>query len=161
VDLWRVPLKTSFLSYAFTGESASTPKLITSAEAKMDGRAREDFVLRSDAAGRALEEALVGSDFPALRGAVEVCRALLRELGALETPAAEQIIALANTFGGTGKTSGAGGGDVCVLFSPDETAQQELLEGLNARGFYARAAPLEPGLRGEATLDPGLQGWLD
>lgn len=159
-DVWRVPVKEAFISYAFTGESASTPKLIASAEARLDEKGRQAFVERSDAAGLALEESLLSGDFGRLREAVEACRALLRELGALETPAAEQIIALANTFGGAGKTSGAGGGDVCILFSPNAQQQTELLEALRTRGFHATATPLEAGLRGEAVVDPSLRGWL-
>lgn len=160
IGLWRVAVKDIRLSYAFTGESASTPKLISRAESALDEQRRTRFVERSDAVGQAMEEALLGGDFKGLSDAVETQRGLLAELGALETTAAEQILALARTFGGTGKTSGAGGGDVCVLFSPDEGRQQALLEALAARGFYAAPAPLEPGLRGEAQVDASLKDWF-
>lgn len=160
VDLWRAPVNRIQLSYAFTGSSASTPKLIAQAEAALDQARRSRFAERSDGVGQTIEQALSQGDFALLLEGLETQRSLLAELGALETPAAQQIIALSRTFGGAAKTSGAGGGDVCVLFSPDEERQQALLEALRSRGFHASSAVLESGLRGEPRPDASLAGWL-
>src|SRR5512140_3138028 len=160
VDLWRVPAKGVLLSFAFAGESASTPAQISRAEAALQGAARDRFVAESDVLGDALERALVQSDFRELRAAVQELRRLLGKVGPLENEAAKRVLAMAESHGSAGKTSGAGGGDVCVLFSPDEGARSSLAEALSARGFYVRPAELEPGLRGEPGLDPSLRGWL-
>jgi len=159
VDLWRVPAERTFLAYAFCGDSASTEQMIRKAERTLSGDERRAFVERSDDLGDQLERALVEGDFRAVREAAGGLRALLSQVGA-ETDAAKQILALAESHGAAGKTSGAGGGDVCVLFSPDEAARSRVLEALAARGIFARAAPLEAGLRGEAKLDASLANWL-
>jgi phosphomevalonate kinase len=76
------------------------------------------------------------------------------------TPATARILALARTAGSTGKVSGAGGGDGCVLFSPDEDARRALLAALGHRGFVAVPLSLEPGVRAESSTPPELRAWL-
>jgi phosphomevalonate kinase len=161
VDLYRLPAPQLPMAYAFAGESASTRTLIGRVEGKLDEAARGDFVRRSDALGEALEEGLLTGDFPRVHEATAGLRALLGELGPLETEGLSRIVGLAELYGCTGKLSGAGGGDGCILFAPDPERRSALLEGLAARGFYAVPLQPEPGLRGETQPDPLLERWLD
>jgi len=160
VDIWRLPVAQLSLSYAFSGGSASTPNLIAEVEGRMPPPRREKFVDRSEALGDSLESAIAKGNFEAIREAVEGLHALLKELGPLETESMRRILAIARTYGGCGKISGAGGGDGCILFSPDAQSQAAMLEGLKARGIWALSMPLEPGLRGELQPDETLQSWL-
>lgn len=160
VDLWRIPLQPVRLTYAFTGESASTPQLIGRAEERLDAEARAAFTAESDVLGDALEEGLRRGDFEALREAVRGLRTLLLRLGPLETESTKRLLSLAALHGAVGKISGAGGGDGVLLFSPDEAAQTELVAAIQARGLYALPLELEPGMRGEAMPDPLLDRWL-
>lgn len=160
VELVRLTSPKAHLVYAFAGESASTPRLIGSVESRLDAAARAAFVTESDEAGQVLEEGLTKGDFAAVREAVPRLHKLLCGLGPLETEPMRRILALAVSYGGVGKISGAGGGDGCVLFAPDEGAQKELVEGLKARGFLALPLEVEPGLRGEPTVADAIKGWL-
>ena len=106
--------------YAFSGQSASTPGMIARVEAALSGEARQRFVEDSDALGQELEDGLRASRFAQVD---EACRGLQHTLSALpgvSTPAMERIVALAHASGCTGKVSGAGGGDGCAPFAPDE-----------------------------------------
>jgi phosphomevalonate kinase len=78
----------------------------------------------------------------------------------VETEATTRALAIAHSYGSTGKISGAGGGDGVLLFSADAPSQQALIDGLTARGYLALPLVLEPGLRGEAVLDPQLAEWF-
>lgn len=160
VDIWRLPVAPVSLSYAFSGDSASTPNLIAEVESWMPPPRREKFVDRSEVLGDSLEKAIAAGNFEAIREAVEGLHALLRGLGPLETEPMRRILAIARTYGACGKISGAGGGDGCILFSPDADSQGAMLEGFKARGIWALSMPLEPGLRGELQTDETLQSWL-
>ncbi len=162
VGLLRLPSPKVEMIYAFGGQSAATTGLITRAEAKLPEEARADFIRRSDALGDGFEEGLtqVGR-FAVLREACLGLRALLGELGPLESGGLSRILAIAEAYGCTGKQSGAGGGDGCILFAPDAERRDALLEGLSQRGIYARSVQPEPGLKGESVHDPQLEGWLD
>jgi phosphomevalonate kinase len=161
VDVWRLPPPKVSLAYAFTGESASTRVLISQVEARWDEAARQAFVTRSDAVGHEMEVGLGGGDFRALKEAVTAQQSLLQELGPTETEAMRRILAIAASYGCTGKQSGAGGGDGCILFAPNAETRAELMKGLEARGFHSMTLEVEPGLRGEAQADPRLRAWLD
>ena len=78
----------------------------------------------------------------------------------METEATARALAIAQSYGSTGKISGAGGGDGVLLFSADAPSQQALIRPASARGYLALPLALEPGLRGEAVLDPQLLEWL-
>src|SRR5208283_4447540 len=119
--------------------------MIEEAEAQLDAAARDRFVAESDGLGEALEEALRTGRFSAIREACEALQQLLASLRGAQTPALERILALARSAGSTGKLSGAGGGDGCLLLSPDAEAQARLLQRLEARGIHAQALVLEPG----------------
>lgn len=160
VDLWRLPSPKLPLAYAFAGESAPTPRLIESIEAALGPAQRDAFAATSDERVHLLEEALVRGDFVGLREAVSELRRLLAGLGPLETEPAQRILAIAESYGCTGKISGAGGGDGCVLFAADADARAALVEGLGARGVFAVPIEPEPGLRGESRRDERLARWL-
>jgi phosphomevalonate kinase len=160
VEVWRFPPLKAALSYVFTGASASTPSLIDSVEAKLQGAGRERFVNDSDELGAQLESGLLERDFRAVR---EACAGLQRLLDSLRLPApdaVERIVALASSSGGAAKISGAGGGDGCIVFSEDEASRSALLEAFAARDLYALPLAVEPGLRGESTPDPALVAWM-
>ncbi len=161
VDVVRTGLSVRFLSYAFAGQSAGTPQLIAQAEAALDAAARAAFVTESDVLGEALEEALRSGRFSAIREACQGLQQLLSSLAKVQTPALERILALARSLGSTGKVSGAGGGDGCLLLSEDAEARGRLLDSLAARGIHAEAVELSPGVRIETQPDPLLAGWLE
>ena len=159
LDARSLPAVPVRMLYAFAGASASTPALIGRAEATLDSAGRAAFVRESDALGQAFEEALCGGDFSQLAGAVEGLQRLLCTLGPLETEALARILALARAHGCTGKMSGAGGGDGCVLFAPTAEAAEALVSALSARGFHAFPLALEEGVRGEVTPPESLRAW--
>ena len=156
VDLRRLAAPKVRLSLAYSGKSAATLAQIQSVEARLSAAKRERVKEESDQLGLAMEEALVGGDFASLSRATESSQRLLSSLGPLETEAIRQIVAIARSYGAAAKISGAGGGDGCVLFSPDEDTDRELLAGLRSRGFWATPLAIEEGIRGEAELDPML-----
>jgi phosphomevalonate kinase len=160
VEVWRFPPLSVALSYVFTGASASTPALISQVEERVSGPARERFVAGSDELGAQLEAGLLERELGAVREAVAGLQRLLDSLGLPAGEEAERIIALASSFGGAAKISGAGGGDGCIVFSEDGEARAALLEALAARGFHALPLVVEPGLRGEPVADPALLAWM-
>ena len=152
---------TSFpASYAFSGRSASTPGMIQKAEAVLEGAARQRFVESSDELGRELEDGLRGARFAQVDEACQGLEQLLESLPGVGTAGTSRILALARTAGSTGKVSGAGGGDGCVLFSPDEPTRTALLAALGHRGFTAVPLPIEPGVRAESSPPAELRAWL-
>jgi len=160
VEVWRFPPLSVALSYAYTGASASTPALISRVEARVTGPSRERFVAESDDLGAQLEAGLLERDLRAVREAVAGLQRLLGSLGLPAGEEARRIIALASSFGGAAKISGAGGGDGCIVFSEDEEARAALLEAMAARDILAFPLAVEPGLRGEAAADPALLAWM-
>jgi phosphomevalonate kinase len=160
VDLFRVPDVRLPLVYAFSGSSASTRVMIAEIERRLDQEGRSRFTLASDALGRDVEEGLSKGDFGAVDEAVTRLQALLKGLGPVVTEPVERLLALGRSFGCAGKISGAGGGDGCIFFCPDESARSALLEGLKARGVHALPLSLEAGLRGEPRGEPNLARWF-
>ena len=147
-------------SYAFSGQSASTPRMIARAETALAGSARHRFIESSDGLGRELEDGLRRSRFAQVDEACQGLEQLLESLPGVGTPGTGRILSLARTAGSTGKVSGAGGGDGCVLFSPDEDARRALLAALAHRGFVAVPLTIEPGVRAESSAPPELRAWL-
>jgi phosphomevalonate kinase len=160
VDLFRVPGIRLPLAYAFTGTSASTRVMIAEIERGLDAAGRGRFTLASDALGRELEEGLLKGDYAAVSEAVTRLQALLATLGPVVTEGTERLLALGRSAGCVGKISGAGGGDGCIFFCPDEAARATLLESLQGRGFQAMALSVEEGLRGEPRGEPVLAKWF-
>jgi phosphomevalonate kinase len=148
-------------SYAFSGQSASTRGMISRVEAAVDAAKRARFVEASDELGRELEEGLRGNQFAQVDEACQGLQALLETLPGVGTPETSRILALARASGSSGKVSGAGGGDGCVLFSPDEHRQRSLVDSLTHRGFVAVPLGLEPGVRAEPETLALLRAWLD
>jgi phosphomevalonate kinase len=161
VEVARLPEPKLSLLYAFTGQAASTPLLVKEIEARVRGEKRARFAAHSEEWGRLLEEGLLSGDLAAVTEACGELQLLLSSLGPVETEPMKRILALARSYQSTGKLSGAGGGDGCVLFCPDVETRTGLGEALGARGFAVRPLELEPGLRGERAADPRLRAWLD
>jgi phosphomevalonate kinase len=159
-DVVRLGATALLASYAFSGQSASTRGMIRKVEAGLEGAARQRFVESSDELGRELEEGLRASRFAQVDEACQGLEQLLESLPGVGTPAVTRILALARTAGSTGKVSGAGGGDGCVLFSPDEDARRALLAALGHRGFVAVPLSFEPGVRAESSVPDELRAWL-
>src|SRR5712692_1692006 len=157
VDLRCLPTTQVRLSYAYSGKSASTPAVIAEVEQRLSAGDRERIRTESDQLGRALEESMLRSDFRSLAEAVSGLQRLLSSIGTLETEAIGRILGLARSYGAAAKISGAGRGDGCVLFSPDAETERELLDGIRSRGFWATPLAIEPGMRGEAEIDPRLR----
>jgi len=160
VDVLRLSPPRLPLSYVFTGAAASTPSLIKDIEQRWDADARQRFADDSDTLGQELEETLIQGDFTRARDCVGALHRKLLELGPLEPAAMKRVLALAHASGSAGKLSGAGGGDGCLIISPDAGAQADMLEAMKERGFWGMPLSLEPGLQGELTADPLLDGWL-
>lgn len=160
VDLARLPAPRLPMVYAFSGESASTTSLVKEIERQWSPAQRVSFVDQSDVLGESLELALARLDFAAISEACEALQALLFSLGPTRTASLERILSIAKASNCTGKQSGAGGGDGCLLFAPDAASCTALLDALTARGIFALELTAEEGLRGDVTADPLLTSWL-
>lgn len=145
--------------YAFTGQSASTTSMVATIEATWGEAQRASFVLSSDTLGDELEAALLKGDFPRLVEACERLQALLFSLGPTRTDGIERVLALAKAMGCTGKQSGAGGGDGCLLMAPSLEARAAVIEALTSRGLHAFEVGAQNGLEGGTGASP-LARWL-
>lgn len=161
VELRRLPPTQFRLSYAYSGESSSTAALISNVEGRLGAADRERFRSESDQLVRALEESILRNDFRSLRQAVSSLQELLSSLGPLETESIHRIVAIARSYGAAAKISGAGGGDGCILFSPDEETEREMLAGLRTRGFWVTTLAVEAGMRGEAEMPPDARALVE
>ncbi len=114
-------------SAVWSGHSAQTGPRVRQ---YLAWKGRKRFVRDS----RALVDGFNASPVAATREAWRLLREMARAAGiAYETPEHVQIAALAEQFGGAGKPSGAGGGDIAVAVFPDADRQA---------AFEARCAPL-------------------
>lgn len=159
VELARLAAPGFPMVFAFSGQSASTTSLLSAIEGAWGPAQRAAFVFTSDSIGDELEQALRQLDFAALSDACERLQSLLFSLGPTRTATLERILALARAMHCTGKQSGAGGGDGCLLFAPDEPGRRALLEALKARGIHAVTVEPETGIEG-GSLDARLASWL-
>ncbi|MBL8618188.1 MAG: hypothetical protein JNM72_21425 [Deltaproteobacteria bacterium] len=99
---------------------------------------------------------------------IHVTRAAWRALCAMaegaglayRTPALDQITALAESFGGAAKPSGAGGGDCAVALLPDPAAEAAFRAALAAAGLTEISVQVAgpPGACPPDPADTGLQG---
>lgn len=160
IDLRQVSVPRLRLGFAYSGKSTATAAQIQRVEEKLTAGERQRVKEESDQLGRALEDAMVREDFPSLVLIVQNLQRLLRTLGALETEGIRQIISVARSYGAAAKISGAGGGDGCVLFLPDEESERRVLAALGSRGFWATSLAVESGLRGEVQLDEALRALI-
>jgi phosphomevalonate kinase len=148
------------LLYAFTGAQASTPTLVREVEQRRSEAFRAEFVLASDEALGVLASGLARGDFEEVRRASARLQNLLASLGVAQPEALTQLLALGATNGCAGKQSGAGGGDGCIFFCPDESHRAALREAFLARGFLSFAVDPDAGLRSELQSGDALSGWL-
>lgn len=161
VDVLRLPPPRFPMLYAFSGHSASTPRLVSEVERQVDAKARQDVVAASDELGDGLEQALARGDFSRVVQACRELQVLLGRLASARSMAGEQILALAQTYGCAGKQSGAGGGDGYLLLGPDEAALEALEAALVARGIFTQSVRVETGLQNEKACDARLRAWLE
>ncbi|MCL2625524.1 MAG: phosphomevalonate kinase [Cystobacterineae bacterium] len=151
------------LAYVFMGRSASTVSMLKAIEARHNAKARQAFVLSCEIFGEQLERAWIHGEFEALAEAVEALQSLLDKLLGEIPPEQQQIIGLAKAYGCSAKQSGAGGGDGCIVFAPDEGRREELLEAFRSRGYWGMPLEVEAGVAAETGSTPGvelLRGWL-
>jgi len=153
------------LAYIFTGQSVSTVSMLRAIEARNNAKARQAFVLSCEIFGEQLERAWIQGEFEVLAEAVGALQSLLDTLlgEVAKPPAQQQILSLAKAYGCCAKQSGAGGGDGCILFAPDEGKREEVLEGFRRRGFWAMPLEVEAGLVMETDSKEGaleLKRWL-
>jgi phosphomevalonate kinase len=161
VEVLRLGSPVFPFAYGFSGVSASTPGLISAVERDLDAAARARFVTESDALGLELELGLLRGDFPRVREACEGLQRLLAGLAATRSDAVDRLLALARTFGCTGKQSGAGGGDGVIIVAPDDGALAAFLDACAARNLVATPVSPAEGLRGDAARPAELAAWLD
>jgi len=126
------------LTFVFTGESASTPALIGRVRqlAERDPQRHEELMARLVAAAHAFADAL--ADAARTVAAAEAYGAAMAALGdaadaPIVTPAHAALRALAAECGGAAKPSGAGGGDLGVVFTATSDATLRVHRALQAR----------------------------
>lgn len=150
-ELERLPAPARLL-LIFTGQSASTPKLVEAMEQFRNRSYREwaAFVARSSEAADRLRRALLAGEEPAAVRAVDDGGRLLEQLGAdsglpLITPSVAEVIARARAAGAAAKISGAGGGDCCLVWSVASKLEQlaETLPGAFLCGVDEQGVRLE------------------
>ncbi len=133
----------------WTGRVASTPALLNHAA---QFRARHPdvfnrFLSQSDVAVGAFIQALHTEDGPQLMAAVKKNRQALTEFSdraqlQIETPMMAKAIDMADAWGGAGKSSGAGGGDIIVAWMP-ESQRSRLGQAWSRRGIELLALNLD------------------
>ena len=160
VDVLRLPRPKLPMLYAFSGKSASTVALVKTVEARWTQHQRAAFVCSSDALGDAMEQGLCRGDFAVVKGAASELKRLLVELGSPEDSPLDRLLAIAEGLGCTGKQSGAGGGDGCLLIAPDRDAAERLLGAYHCRGIASAAIGWEEGLRAEPQASAPLLQWV-
>lgn len=155
-DIERLPLPKFPMAYVFAGRAVSTRESI--ARAKRD----DEFVRTSDLHTRTVEDTLTrNGDF---QGLATACAELQRGLCALVGTTSERVaqtLALARAFGCAGKQSGAGVGDGCVVFSPDDGVQADFIRAAEQRRFWVQVLRPSTGLRGEVDCPASLRELLD
>ncbi|MDA8205506.1 MAG: phosphomevalonate kinase [Thermaerobacter sp.] len=145
LDAWRAPL----WLVGWTGRAASTPALLGHAA---QFRARHPdvfnrFLSQSDAAVAAFIQALHTDDGPQFMAAVRKNRQALAEFSdraqlQIETPMMTKALEMAEQWGGAGKSSGAGGGDIIVAWMP-ESQRSRLGQAWNRQGIELLAVNLD------------------
>ena len=123
------------LIVGWTGAPASTKHLV--AEVKRRSHLKYDtFVTQSAQCVEDLIHAIKNDDFEEITAAITHNRQLLNELSEishveLETPRLKQLIEIVTRFGGSGKMSGAGGGDCGIGFIKHGSDHQQIFEQWN------------------------------
>lgn len=131
------------LIVGWTGAPASTKHLV--AEVKRRSHLKYDtFVIQSAQCVEDLIQAIKEDDFEKITAAITHNRQLLNELSEishveLETSRLKQLIKIVTRFGGSGKMSGAGGGDCGIGFIKHGSNHQQIFEQWN----QAQILPLQ------------------
>ncbi|MES2639241.1 MAG: hypothetical protein V4850_07145 [Myxococcota bacterium] len=98
------------------------------------------------AASRSLVDAFEKDPITVIREAYLLLRAMAQDAGiAYDTPAHARITTLAASVGGAAKPSGAGGGDMAVVFLPDPEARERFGSAVAAEGFAPLAVSIATG----------------
>lgn len=133
LKIQRLPVPASTaLIVGWTGAPASTKHLVT--EVKRRSHLKYDtFVTQSAQCVEDLIHAIKNDDFEKMTAAITRNRKLLNELSKishveLETPRLKKLINLVVCFGGSGKMSGAGGGDCGIGFVKYGSNYQQIFE---------------------------------
>ncbi len=135
------------LTFVDSGQSASTAELLKSvrrlatSQPILYGRAMARLAeLADEFAATLTGDLAAGAQFDGIARAVESYREILALLGHaadvdLVTPTHRTIARVAHRFGAAAKPSGAGGGDLAVVFSRAGEATTELRTALTAAGL--------------------------
>lgn len=138
---------------AWTGTPVRTSELVdrVRALAARDGRAHASAIGAIGEAAAALDAAIAKDDAAAIVQATRAHHDAMRVLGeradaAIVTPALAALADIARAFGGAAKPSGAGGGDVALVFVPSGTDEAALARALAAHDL--RLLPIALGADG-------------
>ncbi|MFC4024913.1 phosphomevalonate kinase [Oceanobacillus longus] len=127
--------KNVYFCVGWTGKPASTAKLVDKIlQLKIDNPvAFQTFLKNSDEAVANFLTGMEEEDFNLLIRGVKQNRQALAAVGRhantwIETPLLSKLCDLAETFGGAGKPSGAGGGDCGIAFMPTKEKAEGLMK---------------------------------
>lgn len=132
----------AYVCMGWTGKPASTGKLVHEVLKLKDGNP-EQFRQFLEASEEAVENFLHGmkeADISSLMEGVKQNRNALRTVGKhanveIETPLLGTLCDLAEQYGGTGKPSGAGGGDCGIAFMPSKESAEALMKAWERAGI--------------------------
>lgn len=127
---------------AWTGTAASTKNLVAEIK-KLKTEQQpvyQQFLQESEKAVDMIMDGMHSGSLPMFFDGIDKNRLALRELGLnanvpIETAALEQISVIAKQFNGTGKLSGAGGGDCGIAFMPIDADVGKMKEMLLSAGI--------------------------
>ncbi|WP_100013340.1 phosphomevalonate kinase [Lentibacillus sediminis] len=138
-----------YVCVGWTGKPASTKRLvdeILKLKTSNTGAFHEFLASSEQAVGNFLT-GMQNADTELLLEGIRKNRHALRDVGraadtAIETPLLETLCDLAETHGGAGKPSGAGGGDCGIAFMPSREQAERLMEAWGATSI--RSLKLKP-----------------
>ncbi|WP_337019560.1 phosphomevalonate kinase [Oceanobacillus massiliensis] len=150
--------KNVYFCVGWTGKPASTSKLVDKIlQLKTDHPdAFQSFLEKSD---RAVSDFLKGMDednVPLLLKGVKQNREALATVGGnadtlIETPLLTKLCDLAESLGGAGKPSGAGGGDCGIAFMPSKEKALELMKAWEEAGI--KPLTIQPSRQGASPME--------
>lgn len=133
----------------WTGKPASTKRLVDEILKlkTANSEAFQEFLTNSEKAVGDFLAGVQDADIELLLEGIRKNRHALRDVGraadtAIETPLLETLCDLAESHGGAGKPSGAGGGDCGIAFMPSREQAERLMEAWEAAGI--RPLALKP-----------------
>lgn len=131
-----------YVCIGWTGKPASTKKLVDEIlQLKIDEPAQfQQFLTSSEEAVGDFLKGMTESDISLLLKGVQKNRHALQAVGkhanvAIETPLLRTLCDLAETYGGAGKPSGAGGGDCGIAFMPSPEKAKALMQAWEKAGI--------------------------